>query len=252
MRTISLCDNCIIMILPCAGNLAPDISEVSAAATSVTIMWTQPQFSREVTSYTITVTPGTNQNQNNCPSFSEYDRTASTQPGVTTTMTADLEEFREYRVTVLATFTSEFVTNPTAESSSMDFTTLSAGEFAILVIAPVCTLMSYSTAPTMGPREVITTHIASRTVQVTWNTIECVHRNGLITDYEVQLREDSSGDMVTDGVVDFDARTYMASGLRPFTSYIFQVAGVNVDGTGVFTEIDFNTAEDSTYVIVRS
>ena len=43
------------MELPCTGNLAPDISEVSAAATSVTIMWTQPQFSREVTSYTITV-----------------------------------------------------------------------------------------------------------------------------------------------------------------------------------------------------
>ena len=117
------------MVLPCTGNLAPDISEVSAAATSVTIMWTQPQFSREVTSYTITVTPGTNQNQNNCPSFSEDDRIASTQPGVTTTTLAGLEEFREYRVTVLATFTSGFgLSNPTAESSSMDFTTLSAGE----------------------------------------------------------------------------------------------------------------------------
>ena len=109
-----------------AGNLAPVISGVSAAATSVTIMWTQPQFSREVTSYTITVTPGTN--QNNCPSFSEDDRIASTQPGVTTTMLAGLEEFRGYSVTALATFTSEFVTNPTAESSSMDFTTLGAGE----------------------------------------------------------------------------------------------------------------------------
>ena len=119
------------MILPCTGNLAPDISEVLAAATSVTIMWTQPQFSREVTSYTITVTPGTN--QNNCPSFSEDDHDASTQPGMTTTMLAGLEEFREYRITVLATFTSEFgLINPTAESSFMDFTTLSAGEFTII------------------------------------------------------------------------------------------------------------------------
>ena len=103
-------------------------------------MWTQPQFSREVTSYTITVTPGTN--ENNCPSFSKDNSTASTQPGVTTTMLAGLEEFREYRVTVLATFTSQFsLTNPTAESSSMNFETLGAGEFAILVIAPVCTLI---------------------------------------------------------------------------------------------------------------
>ena len=133
MRTISLCDNCIITVFPCTGNLAPVISGVSAATTSITIMWTQPQFSREVTSYTITVTPGTN--QNNCPSFSEDDRTASTQPGVTTTMLAGLEEFREYRVTVLATFTSGFgTTNPTAESSFMDFTTLSAGEFTIMTL----------------------------------------------------------------------------------------------------------------------
>ena len=86
--------------------------------------------------------------------------------------------------------------------------------------------------------------VTSRTVQVTWNTIECINRNGLITDYDVRLREDDSGDMVTDGVVDFDARTYMASGLRPFTRYIFKVAGVNANGTGVFTVIPINTPED--------
>ena len=133
MRSISLCNTC-IMVLPCTGNLAPDISEASAAATSVTIMWTQPQFSREVTSYTITVTAGDNTGMERCSGYVEDDRIASTQPGVTTTMLAGLKEFREYRVTVLATFTSGFgMTNPTAESSSMDFETLSAGKFAILV-----------------------------------------------------------------------------------------------------------------------
>ena len=99
----------------------------------------------------------------------------------------------------------------------------------------------------MGPREVMATQITSRTVQVTWDTIECIHRNGLTTDYEVRLREGDSGDMVADGVVDYYARTYMASGLRPFTRYIFQVAGVNANGTGVFAELYFNTLEDSTY-----
>ena len=99
----------------------------------------------------------------------------------------------------------------------------------------------------MGPRNVMATQTTSRTLEVTWNTIECIHRNGLITDYEVQLREDDSADMVTDGVVDFDARTYMAGGLRPFTRYIFQVAGINDNGTGVFTEISVDTPEDSMY-----
>ena len=90
-------------------------------------------------------------------------------------MLASLEEFRMYRITVLATFTSEFgLTNPTAESSSTDFETLSAGKFAILVSEhPMWVHISYNTAPTMGPRDVIATP-ASKTVQVTWNTIESV------------------------------------------------------------------------------
>ena len=95
-------------------------------------MWTQPQFSREVTSYTITVTARATTGTGRCSQVVEDDRIASTQPGVTTTILADLEEFRQYRVTVLATFTSGFgLTNPTAESTSMNFETLSAGELAI-------------------------------------------------------------------------------------------------------------------------
>ena len=101
------------------------------------------------------------------------------------------------------------------------------------------------TAPTMGPREVMATQVASRTVQVTWSTIECIHRNGLITDYEVRIREDNSGVIVFNDMVDSDTTTSMASELQPFTSYTFKVAGVNVDGTGVFSEIPINTPEDS-------
>ena len=105
--------------------------------------------------------------------------------------------------------------------------------------------MHCPTAPTMGPRDVMATQITSRTVQVTWNTIDCIHRNGLITDYEVRIREDDSGDIVVNDMVDSDTTTSMASGLRPFTRYILQVAGVNVDSTGVFSEISINTLEDS-------
>ena len=97
----------------------------------------------------------------------------------------------------------------------------------------------------MGPRDVMATQITSKTVQVNWNTIECIHRNGLITDYEVQLREDDSEDIVFNDMVDLDTTTSMASGLRPFTRYIFQVAGVNANGIGLFTEISFDTPEDS-------
>ena len=54
------------------------------------------------------------------------------------------------------------------------------------------------------------------------------------------------GTIVVDDMVDSDTTTYMASELRPFTCYTFQVAGVNVEGIGVFSEIPINTLEDST------
>ena len=39
----------------------------------------------------------------------------------------------------------------------------------------------------------------------------------------------------------------LSSQVRPFTKYIFQVAGVNVDGTGVFSEIPINILLASTH-----
>ena len=106
------------------GTLAPVISTPSATATSVTITWTQPEFSLPVTDYTITVTRRSTQTL--CPSYEEPDQTATTQPDTVSTTISDLQEFSNYRVTVAANYNAFDSTNSTV--SSMDFTTLSAGK----------------------------------------------------------------------------------------------------------------------------
>ena len=63
---------------------------------------------------------------------------------------------------------------------------------------------------------------------VTWDTIECIKSNGMITGYTVVFQE-QGGANVPGNIV---YRTFYAGGLTPFTSYTFQVAGVNDVGTG--------------------
>ena len=68
---------------------------------------------------------------------------------------------------------------------------------------------------------------------VTWDTIECIECNGIITNYTVVFQE-QCGANIPGNTVD---RTFSAGGLTPGRNYTFQVAGVNDAGTGVFTDL---------------
>ena len=88
-------------------------------------------------------------------------------------------------------------------------------------------------APTAPPREINILFITSRSVSVSWTQIKCIKRNGPITSYTVEFQE-MGGSLIPGVVVN---RTFTASGLTPYTNYTFRVAGVNDNGTGVFSNI---------------
>ena len=75
---------------------------------------------------------------------------------------------------------------------------------------------------------------------VTWGTIECIERNGIITNYIVVIQEQGGANVISSTV----DRTFSATELTPFTNYTFQVAGVNDAGTGVFAVLTITTDED--------
>ena len=69
---------------------------------------------------------------------------------------------------------------------------------------------------------------------VTWDTIDCIERNGVITSYLVEIQQAGAVIfMVTEEVVD---QNFTFSGLTPDTNYTFRVAGLNSNTTGSFTE----------------
>ena len=82
--------------------------------------------------------------------------------------------------------------------------------------------------------------MTSRNITVTWDTIECIERNGIITNYTVVFQEQGGGD-VPGNTVD---RTFSAKGLTPGMNYTFQVAGVNDAGIGVFSIVTITTNEE--------
>ena len=80
----------------------------------------------------------------------------------------------------------------------------------------------------------MTPSTTSRSVSVSWSAIECIERNGEITNYAVIFQE--QGGAVIPGEVNVMDRTFTASGLTPRTNYIFRVAGVNSNGTGPYSD----------------
>lgn len=70
---------------------------------------------------------------------------------------------------------------------------------------------------------------------MTWEPIDCTQTNGIITGYTVEFLG-AAGEPF-DGVV--RSRTFFAYEIDFDTAYTFRVAGINVNGTGPFSESIF-------------
>ena len=110
------------------GNLNPDTIAPSPTATSVTITWTQPEFSLPVAGHTVTVTRVTGSGQVLCPLFVEEDQSTTTSPNVTTTTFTGLQEFSSYTVRVTAIFSPAFGLSSLIATGNIVFITLTSGE----------------------------------------------------------------------------------------------------------------------------
>ena len=76
--------------------------------------------------------------------------------------------------------------------------------------------------------------------------IDCIERNGRITDYSVEF-EGKDGAMIPVEVV---GQNFTATRLISGTQYVLRVAGININGTGPFNRRTISTAEDSTFFIL--
>ena len=110
-------------------------------------------------------------------------------------------------------------------------------------------------APAGPPRDV-TPSTTSGSVSVSWSTIDCIERNGVITNYTVVFQEQGgvvipsepnqctfqndfhwSSCCITTLEMNVMDRNFTVSGLTPHTNYTFRVAGVNSNGTGPYSNV---------------
>ena len=79
---------------------------------------------------------------------------------------------------------------------------------------------------------------------VTWGTIDCIERNGMITTYTVVFQEQGGANVTSSTSTESQDRVFSDTELTPFTNYTFRVAGVNDAGTGVFAVLTITTDEE--------
>ena len=90
------------------------------------------------------------------------------------------------------------------------------------------------------------------TITVHWGEVPCIHQNGVITGYSVQYGVMGSGNTMT-MPVDVAATTQTTIGdLMSSTDYSIQVAAVNSEGTGVYSDPITATTEGVPYILTTN
>ena len=100
--------------------------------------------------------------------------------------------------------------------------------------------MTIPPAPSAAPNSVSVSEVTSSSITVQWGAVPCIHRNGDITGYSVQygvVGSESTQTMTVSGA------SVNITGLVESTTYTIEVAAVNSDGIGVYSEPLIITAQ---------
>ena len=73
-------------------------------------------------------------------------------------------------------------------------------------------------------------------VSLSWREVPCIQQNGPITGYTVRYYATCGADRDVQRYKSVRTMDSIIIGLTPNTEYSFQVAAVNVNGTGTFSE----------------
>ena len=110
---------------------------------------------------------------------------------------------------------------------------------------------SLTLVPSAGPVGVEVGEVTSSSITVQWGEVPCIHQNGVITGYSVKYEVMGSGDtpqtMAVDGA---SVNETTIDNLMSSTTYSVQVAAVNSEGTGVYSDPITATTEGVHYIKV--
>ena len=106
-------------------------------------------------------------------------------------------------------------------------------------------MCNYSPVPSGPPGTPSQITSTPTSIELSWTNIECLQRNGIITNFTIRYRQQGSTQDMTVNT-QTAATSFNVTGLLAFTTYTFSVAGSNSVGMGVFSATaDIRIAEDS-------
>ena len=108
-----------------------------------------------------------------------------------------------------------------------------SAEVQLILLVSMCV---FSSAPSAPPSSVSATVENSTSITVRWGEVPCIHQNGVITGYSVQYGVVGSGNTTTMPVGGADTTQTTIDNLMSSTTYSIQVAAVNSEGTGVYSD----------------
>ena len=95
--------------------------------------------------------------------------------------------------------------------------------------------------PSEAPQNFTIINSNFTSVTVSWNSVDCIHRNGLITHYIILYGPVDETNLVrVNSSRPDDGGRYTATELDATQNYLFKVAAVNSDGIGVFATVSTN------------
>ena len=95
--------------------------------------------------------------------------------------------------------------------------------------------MTFLTAPSAAPENIMIDEITAFTITVKWDPVDCMHQNGVITEYIIQYyKQDRENETM---VYTTSMLEYTITDLQPLTMYVIEVAAVNDAGIGIYDSI---------------
>lgn len=93
---------------------------------------------------------------------------------------------------------------------------------------------TFNVVPSSYPDTVEALSTSPSSVQVVWNEVPAIHRNGIIVQYEVEYNQSGSSDSQTESV-DADIFVLSLSMLEDFATYLIRVRAYTVVGPGPYS-----------------
>ena len=145
-----------------------------------------------------------------------------------------LEEYTEYSVGVAAA--TSVGTGPF--SSAQTVTTLEDGMLYLsqylMTVVKKCSLLS--TVPSGSPATVVAVSLTQSSMQVAWAEVPEIHRNGIITMYEIEYWQKGDESNRNNLSVNSDVFLLVLDTLEDFQTYVVRVRAYTVFGPGLFSE----------------